>query len=86
MRLWDSLLADGSRFDLLIYFAAAMVLSIRQPLIEHNDFAFSVKALQHFDNRVPLHELLRRATEMQEEDQAGAAAAPAAGGGAAPSP
>ena len=43
MRLWDSLLTDRQRFSFLTYFCAAVVLSIRDELIEHNDFAFCVK-------------------------------------------
>mmetsp|Transcript_61072 Transcript_61072/g.108235 ORF Transcript_61072/g.108235 Transcript_61072/m.108235 type:complete len:86 (-) Transcript_61072:378-635(-) len=68
MRLWDSLLTDPQRFSFLIYFCAAVVLSIRDELIAHNDFAFCVKALQRFDGRVPLEKLLAGAYEMYDQD------------------
>lgn len=68
LRLWDSLLADPNRLDFLLYFCVAMVVSIRGELLEQNDFAFAVKALQRFDGRVPLHSLLRRAHSMYSED------------------
>ena len=45
------------------------MLSIRDEILEHNDFAFAVKALQHFDNRVPMHALLRRAFALYWEDR-----------------
>jgi len=68
MRLWDSLLTDRQRFGFLTYFCAAVVLSIRDELIEHNDFAFCVKALQRFDGRVPLEKLLAGAYDIYEQD------------------
>ena len=71
LRLWDSLLADPSRFDFLLYFGVAMVLSIRADLVEKADFAFAVKALQRFEARVPMHALLARAHAMYAEDGRG---------------
>jgi len=68
MRLWDSLLTDSSRFAFLSYFCAAMVLSIRDDLIEKSDFAFCVKALQKFEGRVPLEQLLRGAYDIYAQD------------------
>jgi len=68
LRLWDTLLADPRRFEFLLYFCTATVLSIRHELIEQDDFAFAVKALQRFDGRVPLHRLLRKAHALYAED------------------
>ena len=68
LRLWDSLLADPSRFDFLLYFAVATVTSIRTALLEHDDFAYAVKALQRFDGRVPMHALLRRAHKLYAQE------------------
>ena len=68
MILWDSLLADHKRFNFLLYFCAATVLSIRDELITNDDFAFAVKALQRFDGRVPMHALLKHARQMYTED------------------
>ena len=66
--LWDTLLADPSRFEFLLYFCVATITSIRTDLIAKDDFAFAVKALQRFDGRVPMHALLRRAHTLYAED------------------
>ena len=66
--LWDSLLADRMRFNFLLYFCVATVLSIRDELIAKDDFAFAVKALQRFDARVPMHALLKKARALYAED------------------
>ena len=68
LRLWDSLLSDTRRFDFLIYFCATMVLAIRDDLLQANDFAFAVKALQRYENRVPMHALLAQAVELYRAD------------------
>lgn len=68
LHLWDSLLADPHRFDFLLYFCVATVISIRDDLLENDDFAFAVKALQRFDGRVPMHALLHRAHAYYSED------------------
>ena len=52
------------------------MLSIRRELIEHDDFAFAVKALQRFDGRVPMHALLRKAHALYKEDHPRAYAQP----------
>ena len=69
IRLWDTLLSDPRRFEFLLYFCPATVLSIRGELLAHDDFAFAVKALQRFEARVPMHALLRKAHAMYREDQ-----------------
>ena len=61
LRLWDNLLSDPRRFEFLTYFCVATVLSIRNELLQEDDFAFAVKALQRFDARVPMEHLLRSA-------------------------
>lgn len=68
LRLWDSLLADSARFEFCLYFCVATVLSIREELLENDDFAYTVKALQRFDSRVPMHAVLRRAHALYAED------------------
>ena len=60
LRLWDSLLSDSRRFEFLMYVAAMMVMSLRDEILEQNDFAFCVKKLQHFENHIPVHALLAR--------------------------
>ncbi|XP_068617882.1 TBC1 domain family member 13 isoform X2 [Battus philenor] len=46
-RLWDSLFADGQRFNFLIYICCAMILLVRNNLL-NGDFASNVKLLQNF--------------------------------------
>ena len=79
LRLWDSLLSDTRRFDFLIYFCATMVLAIRDDLLQANDFAFAVKALQRYENRVPMHALLAKAVELYRADHPAREGANAAG-------
>ena len=101
IRLWDTLLADRTRFSFLRYFALAMarrpstsetlrhphpirsslsslyhyaqLLSIRDEIIDADDFAFTVKALQHYDNRLPIHTLIRAAQKLYADDGKGSA-------------
>jgi hypothetical protein len=44
------------------------LLSIRDEIIDADDFAFTVKALQHYDNRLPIHTLIRAAHALYAED------------------
>ncbi|XP_026333064.1 TBC1 domain family member 13 [Hyposmocoma kahamanoa] len=46
-RIWDSLFADGQRFNFLIYVCCAMILLMRENLLS-GDFAANVKLLQNF--------------------------------------
>ena len=64
----DTLLSDPRRFDFQLYFCTATVLSIREELLANDDFAFSVKALQRFEARVPMHALLRKAQKLYTDD------------------
>ena len=41
---------------------------MRDEILEHNDFAFCVKKLQHFENHIPVHALVARASELYFED------------------
>ena len=66
-------------FDFLIYFCATMVLAIRDDLLQANDFAFAVKALQRYENRVPMHALLAKAVELYRADHPAREGANAAG-------
>ncbi|XP_034936802.1 TBC1 domain family member 13 [Chelonus insularis] len=47
MRIWDSLFADEKRFSFLIHICCAMILLLRDQLLD-NDFATNVKLLQNF--------------------------------------
>ncbi|XP_022833127.1 TBC1 domain family member 13 isoform X1 [Spodoptera litura] len=46
-RIWDSMFADGKRFDFLIHICCAMILLVRNDLLS-GDFASNVKLLQNF--------------------------------------
>eukprot|EP00002_Diphylleia_rotans_P008726 TRINITY_DN1872_c0_g2_i1.p1 TRINITY_DN1872_c0_g2~~TRINITY_DN1872_c0_g2_i1.p1 ORF type:complete len:589 (-),score=99.14 TRINITY_DN1872_c0_g2_i1:782-2548(-) len=45
IRIWDSLFADSSRFQLLLYFCCTMVMEIRQELLD-GDFGRCIQLLQ----------------------------------------
>ena len=59
---------DSQRFSFLNYFCAAMVLCIRAELLENDDFAYSVKALQRYEGRVPIEKVMKRACELFAQD------------------
>ncbi|XP_028162178.1 TBC1 domain family member 13 [Ostrinia nubilalis] len=46
-RIWDTLFADNNRFSFLIYICCAMILLVRDNLL-NGDFASNVKLLQNF--------------------------------------
>ncbi|OWR43744.1 TBC1 domain family member 13 [Danaus plexippus plexippus] len=46
-RIWDSLFADARRFDFLIFICCAMILLVRDNIL-NGDFASNVKLLQNF--------------------------------------
>lgn len=46
-RIWDSIFADSDRFEFFIYICCAMILLVRQELL-NGDFASNVKLLQNF--------------------------------------
>lgn len=56
MRLWDSLFSDEHRFDFLIHICCAMILLLREQLLE-GDFASNVKLLQvkYFRLKISYH-------------------------------
>jgi TBC1 domain family member 13 len=64
LRLWDSILADESRFDYLIYVCCAMILLVRDQLLE-NDFSCNVKLLQNFPS-TDINFVLHRANQLRE--------------------
>uniref|UniRef100_A0A182PPE3 TBC1 domain family member 13 n=1 Tax=Anopheles epiroticus TaxID=199890 RepID=A0A182PPE3_9DIPT len=47
LRIWDSVFADDKRYDFLVKICCAMILLLREQILE-NDFANNVKLLQHF--------------------------------------
>lgn len=62
LRLWDSILADENRFDYLIYVCCAMIVLIRDQILE-NDFEHNVKLLQNFPS-IDINFIVNRANLM----------------------
>eukprot|EP00943_MAST-04B_sp_MAST-4B-sp1_P001956 g1956.t1 len=67
VRLWDSLLSDGSRFDFLIYVCCAMVIRIRKTLLK-SDFGEALKILQTYPS-TDLNKLLLEAQVIKESEE-----------------
>jgi hypothetical protein len=67
LRLWDSLLADPSRFNFLYYFCIAIILTVREPVLSR-DFSIALSALQH-PPLEDLMELLTTASALSDADQ-----------------
>uniref|UniRef100_A0A8C4N5B9 TBC1 domain family member 13 n=1 Tax=Eptatretus burgeri TaxID=7764 RepID=A0A8C4N5B9_EPTBU len=65
LRLWDSLLADFHRFDFLIYVCSAMLLLIRDKLLD-GDFPTNMKLLQEYPIG-DVQAILTKAIELQEK-------------------
>jgi len=49
IRLWDTLFADPNRFDFMIYFCCAMMVSVKEEIME-GDFAENLSLLQNYPN------------------------------------
>ncbi|XP_076352162.1 TBC1 domain family member 13 [Tachypleus tridentatus] len=63
IRIWDSLLADSSRFSFLIYVCCAMMILLRDLLLA-GDFPSNLKLLQNFPE-MDIHKVLQKAVELQ---------------------
>lgn len=63
IRVWDSLFSDHKRFDFLINVCCAMLLLIRDRLIE-GDFSSNMKLLQNYPD-MDIHKILAKAVELQ---------------------
>jgi hypothetical protein len=64
LRLWDSILSDESRFDYLICVCCAMIVLVRDQILE-NDFEHNVKLLQNFPP-MDINFVLNRADQLME--------------------
>lgn len=67
LRLWDSMLADEKRFEYLIYVCCAMIVLVRDQILE-NDFELNVKLLQKFPS-MDINFVLNRANLLMESDK-----------------
>ncbi|XP_055349235.1 TBC1 domain family member 13-like [Paramacrobiotus metropolitanus] len=63
LRLWDSLFADRQRFDFLLDISCAMIILIRDQLLD-GDFASSMKLLQNYPNP-DVHKILVKAVQLR---------------------
>ncbi|XP_022256347.1 LOW QUALITY PROTEIN: TBC1 domain family member 13-like [Limulus polyphemus] len=63
IRIWDSLLADSSRFSFLIHVCCAMMILLRDLLLA-GDFPTNLKLLQNFPE-MDIHKVLQKAVELQ---------------------
>lgn len=64
LRLWDSILADENRFEYLIYVCCAMIILLRDQILE-NDFEHNVKLLQNFPS-TDINFVLNRANQLRD--------------------
>lgn len=67
LRLWDSILADENRFEYLIYVCCAMIILVRDQILE-NDFEHNVKLLQNFPS-MDINFVLNRANQLLDSDK-----------------
>lgn len=64
IRLWDSLFGDPKRFEFLIFVCCAMLIVIREQLLE-GDFATSMKLVQNYP-MTDIHVILNKAIELRD--------------------
>jgi len=67
LRLWDSFFADPNRFQFFLYFCCAMLMFIRDKLL-NSTFAESLKLLQKYPTDVDVLSLLKLAKQIRISD------------------
>ncbi|EFA75392.1 TBC1 domain family member 13 [Heterostelium album PN500] len=65
LRLWDSLFSDPNRFDFLYYFCCAMLICIRNQLLEA-PFGDNLKLLQSYPNNIDFHTIYSTALSLKD--------------------
>jgi len=65
LRLWDSLFADQYRFEFLLYACCAMLVLLRESLLD-GTFADNLKQLQSYPIQ-DIHTILNKGTELRNE-------------------
>jgi len=63
LRLWDTLFSDSKRFDFLIYVCCAMLVNVRDKLL-NGDFADNLKLLQNYPP-IDIHLILDKAEQLR---------------------
>jgi len=66
LRLWDSLFADPMRFEFLLYVCCAMLLCVRETLLD-GSFSDNLKMLQSYPLQ-DIHTILKKAEEVQDDN------------------
>jgi len=66
LRLWDSLFADSFRFQFLLYVCTAMLICVREQLLD-GSFADNLKMIQHYPLQ-DIHIILSKAEEIFKDD------------------
>ncbi|KAM7316781.1 hypothetical protein ACRRTK_024512 [Alexandromys fortis] len=64
IRIWDSLFADDNRFDFLLLVCCAMLILIREQLLE-GDFTVNMRLLQDYPS-TDVCQILQKAKELQD--------------------
>ncbi|KAH1011646.1 hypothetical protein HUJ04_000970 [Dendroctonus ponderosae] len=64
LRIWDTLFSDENRFDFLIYVCCAMIIILRNQLLE-GDFSSNIKLLQNFPP-MDVQVILTKAVELSK--------------------
>ncbi|XP_066149005.1 TBC1 domain family member 13 [Euwallacea fornicatus] len=64
LRIWDTLLSDEKRFDFLIYVCCAMIIILRNQLLD-SDFSSNIKLLQNFPP-MDVQVILSKALELSQ--------------------
>jgi len=67
-RIWDSLFGHPQRFDFLVYVLLAMLLCVRDSLM-NGDFASNMKLLQNYPEDIDVAVILRKADELYESNK-----------------
>ncbi|XP_064457412.1 TBC1 domain family member 13-like isoform X2 [Ornithodoros turicata] len=67
IRIWDSLLSDSNRFSFLIFICCAMIVKVRDQLLQ-GDFPSNMKLLQNFPE-TDINDLLKDALTIMENNR-----------------
>ncbi|EGG23268.1 TBC1 domain family member 13 protein [Cavenderia fasciculata] len=65
LRLWDSLFSDPNRFEFLYYFCCAMLICVRNQILE-SSFADSLKLLQSYPQNIEFHTIYSTALSLRD--------------------
>ena len=83
LRLWDSCFADQDRMDFLLHFSCAMIVCVREVILEE-DFAACMGTLQSYPPHIGIDAIISRSMDIRafEKERNRAIANPASGASA----